>query len=77
MHPRTRKLIGTVVLTLFLIAYAFAAMLVAVVLEVRQVSGFVEVLYYVFAGLLWVIPAGALIWWMQKDETAPSETARR
>jgi len=77
MHPRTRKLIGTVVLTLFLIAYAFAAMLVAIVLEVRQVSGFVEVLYYLFAGLLWVIPAGALIWWMQKDGPGSNETARR
>ena len=26
-----------------------------------------EILYYIIAGLAWVIPAGAIIWWMQKE----------
>lgn len=67
MNIRTRKLIGTFVLFLFLTAYAFVAMLVAIALQVNA-SKLVEVLYYVIAGLAWVIPAGAIIWWMQKPD---------
>jgi peptidoglycan/LPS O-acetylase OafA/YrhL len=65
MTPRTRKLAGTIVLLLFLSVYALIAMLVAVVLQVNA-SKTVELIYYVVAGLLWVLPAGALITWMQR-----------
>lgn len=68
MTQRTRKLIGTIVLILFIAVYAMLAMAVAVVLQVNEASGLAELLYYVLAGLLWVIPAGALIWWMQKPD---------
>ncbi len=67
MTIRTRKLIGTVVLILFLILYAFVAMLIAIALQVNA-SKFVELVYYVVAGLLWVIPAAILVRWMQKPE---------
>jgi hypothetical protein len=42
-------------------------MMVAIVLQVNA-SPLVEVIYYVVAGLAWVIPAGAIIWWMQKPD---------
>jgi len=67
MTPRMRKLVGTVALMVFLAAYALVAMLVAVVLQV-QGSKVAELAYYVVAGLLWTIPAGALIWWMQRPD---------
>ncbi|MFM1816242.1 MAG: hypothetical protein RLZ98_2937 [Pseudomonadota bacterium] len=67
MHIRTRKFIGTIVLIAFLTFYALAAMLVAVALQVNA-SKLVELLYYVIAGLLWVIPAGILIRWMQRPD---------
>jgi peptidoglycan/LPS O-acetylase OafA/YrhL len=67
MTPRTRKLAGTIVLLLFLSVYALIAMLVAVVLQVNA-SKTVELIYYVVAGLLWVLPAGALITWMQRPD---------
>jgi len=67
MGIRTRKLIGTVVLFIFLLVYALAAMMVAIALQVNA-SKFVEVAYYVVAGLIWVVPAGAIIWWMQKPD---------
>jgi hypothetical protein len=67
MTPRTRKLAGTIVLLLFLSVYALVAMLVAVVLQVNA-SKTVELIYYVVAGLLWVLPAGALITWMQRPD---------
>jgi hypothetical protein len=70
MSMRTRKLIGAVLLLLFLSAYALAAMLVAVTLQVNG-SKLAEVVYYVVAGLLWVVPAAWLIKWMQKPDPTP------
>lgn len=65
MNPRTRKLIGTIALLIFLAVYALAAMMAAIVLQVGA-SKAEELAYYVIAGLLWVIPAGILIKWMQR-----------
>lgn len=67
MTIRTRKFVGTVGLLVFLAVYALVAMLVAVVLQVSD-SKLVELAYYVVAGLLWIIPAGLLIRWMQRPE---------
>ncbi|MGI9479248.1 MAG: DUF2842 domain-containing protein [Hyphomicrobiaceae bacterium] len=66
MRMRTRKLIGTFALLVLVIVYALAAMMVAIALQVNA-SKTVEALYYVIAGLAWVFPAGAIIWWMQKE----------
>jgi|LNFM01.2.fsa_nt_gb hypothetical protein len=67
MTIRTRKLIGTIALLMFIAVYAFLAMLVAVVL---QVSGnkVVELLFYLVGGLAWVLPAAWLVRWMQKPD---------
>ena len=67
MTPRSRKLTGTVALFAFLACYALLAMLVAVTLQVQNAGKLVEMLYYLLAGLLWVLPAGILIKWMQKS----------
>jgi hypothetical protein len=74
MTIRTRKLVGTVALLMFLCAYAFAAMLVAVVLQVRE-SKTIEILFYAVAGLAWVLPAGLLIRWMHRPD--PDAVARK
>jgi hypothetical protein len=66
MRMRTRKLLGTIALLVFVLVYSLAAMMVAIALQVNA-SKFVEMAYYVVAGLIWVIPAGAIIWWMQKE----------
>lgn len=72
MNIRTRKLIGTIVLMLFLAVYALLAMAAAIVLQVHEASKLVELAYYVVAGLLWVIPAAGVIWWMGRpDRPAP------
>jgi hypothetical protein len=67
MSIRTRKLIGTILLLLFVAVYALLAMLVAIVLQVNA-SKVVELAFYVVAGLAWVIPAGILIRWMQRPD---------
>lgn len=69
MTQRQRKLAGTFAMFVLLFVYAALAIAVAVVLQVQNASKLVELLYYVIAGLLWVLPAGALIWWMQKPDT--------
>lgn len=68
MKMRTRKLAGTLILVMFLTVYALAAMMAAMILQVNA-SKAVELAYYVVAGLLWVIPAGVIIKWMQKPDT--------
>lgn len=70
MTMRTRKFIGAIVLLVFLAVYALIAMLVAVALQVNG-SKVAEMFYYVVAGLLWVLPAGWLIKWMQAPDPAP------
>lgn len=66
----SRKLAGTVLLLLFLVVYVLAAMAVAIVLQVNA-SKFVELIYYVLAGTLWVPVAAWIISWMYKP-SAPA-----
>lgn len=67
MTIRTRKLIGTAALLVFLAVYALAVMLVAVVLQVRE-SKLLEIGFYAVGGLAWVVPAAWLVWWMQRPD---------
>ena len=45
-----------------------SALAAAVVLQVQNASKLVELIYYVVAGLLWVLPAGFVIKWMQQPD---------
>ncbi len=65
MSPRLKKLIGTLVLIVFLAVYALLAMAIGV--RIPTASHLGQWVYYVVAGLLWVIPAGAIITWMQRQ----------
>lgn len=67
MRQRIRKLVGTVVLVAFVTLYALAAMTIAAA-KLPGTSGWTQLLYYVVAGLAWVVPAGALIAWMAKPD---------
>ena len=42
-----------------------------------NINGFVAALYYVIAGLGWVVPAMPLIAWMSRPENAPDEARLR
>lgn len=71
MPQRARKLIGTIVLVVFVSLYALSAMTIAVA-KLSGASGFVQLAYFLVAGLIWILPAGALILWMGKpDHPAP------
>ncbi|OYW55167.1 MAG: hypothetical protein B7Y80_09865 [Hyphomicrobium sp. 32-62-53] len=67
MTPRIRKLVGAILLLVVIAVYSLGAMVVAVILQVNEANKSIELLYYVVAGLLWVLPAGLIIKWMQKS----------
>jgi hypothetical protein len=65
MSIRTRKLIGTVGLLLLVTVWGLFAMALAQSV-LTDINGFVAAIYYVVAGLGWVLPAMPLISWMAK-----------
>jgi hypothetical protein len=65
MPRRLRTLIGSVLLIALVVVWAFSATLFFVAVVVRA-PGIWQGVYYVLAGLGWVLPAGALIWWMAR-----------
>jgi dipeptide/tripeptide permease len=67
MAIRTRKLIGTVALLTLVIVWGLIAMALAQSV-LTNINGFVAALYYVIAGLGWVLPAMPLIAWMSRLE---------
>ena len=67
MTARTRKLIGTVGLLVFLAVYAWIAVVIGAG-RITLASHWVQLAYFVAAGLLWVIPAGLLMRWMQRPD---------
>jgi hypothetical protein len=67
MPIRTRKLIGAFGLLALVIVWALIAMALAQSV-LTDINGFVAAIYYVVAGLGWVLPAMPLISWMAKPD---------
>jgi len=65
MPARTRKLIGTIVLLVFLALYAWVAGVIGAG-RITLAPAWAQFVYYFTAGLAWVIPAGLFIRWMQR-----------
>ena len=67
MTTRTRKLIGTIALLLFLAIYATVAAVIGSG-RITLAPAWVQFAYYLTTGLAWVLPAGLLIGWMQRPD---------
>ena len=52
---------------LLIFFYALLVMTVAVTTNVPE-NGLLEFFYYLITGVAWVIPAGAIIYWMQRPD---------
>jgi hypothetical protein len=65
MPVQFRKLIGAVALFVLVIVWALIAMAVAQFPAIRD-STVLSILYYVIAGLGWVLPAMPVISWMSR-----------
>ena len=67
MSIRTRKLIGTIALLLLVSLWGLLAMALAQSV-LTDINGLVAAIYYVVAGLGWVLPAMPLISWMSRPD---------
>ena len=70
MSIRTRKFVGAVALLTLVIVWALLAMALAQSV-LTNINGWVAAIYYVVAGLGWIVPAMPLISWMAKPDTRP------
>ena len=69
MSIRTRKLIGAVALLALVMAWALLAMALAQSV-LTSINGLVATIYYVVAGLGWVLPAMPIVSWMARPDKA-------
>jgi uncharacterized protein DUF2842 len=67
MPIRIRKLIGAVALIALVIVWSLLAMAIAQPV-LASANHVVEALYYVVAGLGWVLPAMPLVKWMSRPD---------
>ncbi len=67
MNIRTRKLIGTVGLLCLVVVWSLLGMAIAQT-PLLAASRLAQVIFYVVAGLGWVLPAMPLIAWMSRPD---------
>ena len=67
MTIRLRKLIGAVVLIVLVVGWSLIGMALAQ-LPVIKANRWIESIYYVVAGMGWVLPAMPLIRWMSRPD---------
>jgi hypothetical protein len=67
MSASLRKLIGTVVMLVFIFTYALFAMAVAEG-RITAAPKLVQTLAYIVLGLIWIVPLMPLIRWMGKPD---------
>ena len=70
MPRRLRKLVGTIVMIVFVMVYALFAMALADS-RVSQTSELLRALVYAVLGFAWVIPLLPLILWMERPDPDP------
>jgi Protein of unknown function (DUF2842) len=71
MSIRARKFVGTIALLVLVLVWGLLAMALAQSV-LTDINGFVAAIYYVVAGLGWVLPAMPLISWMARPNRAAS-----
>ena len=67
MTIRQRKLIGAVLLHVLVIVWSLVAVAIAQAPVLKESRGW-QFLFYIVAGLGWVLPAMPLIKWMSKKD---------
>jgi hypothetical protein len=70
MSIRTRKLVGAIALLALVILWGLLAMALAQSV-LTNINGWVATIYYIVAGLGWVLPAMPLISWMVRPDAKP------
>ena len=66
INNRIKKLIGTIVIPLWLILFIGIVAVVAEIL-LPGLNGLMVFFFYLIAGLIWIIPILPIISWMQRE----------
>lgn len=67
MSRRLRKLIGTIIILLFVIIYALVVMALAQPI-LKGAGALTQLAFYVIAGMAWILPIMPLIVWMERGK---------
>ncbi len=67
MTIRTRKFFGAIALILLAAVWALTAMAVAQIPSLAR-SGLLQAIFYVVAGMGWVLPAMPIVSWMSRPD---------
>lgn len=68
MTIRTRKFLGTIALLLLALIWSLMGMAVAQMPFLAE-SGILQAIFYVVAGMGWVLPAMPIVSWMSRPHT--------
>ena len=66
INNRIKKLIGTIIIPIWLILFIGIVAVLAEIL-LPNLNGFMVFLFYLIAGLIWVVPVLPIISWMQRE----------
>ncbi|VVT16590.1 DUF2842 domain-containing protein [Rhizobium sp. EC-SD404] len=72
MPVRLKKFIGTFAIVALVIIYALVATTIATY-RLAESPWWVHLLYFLFSGVLWVVPAMLLISWMERPPKRKSD----
>ncbi len=66
MRRRSKKLVGAFVMVAFVIVYALVVMALAQARPLQEAPSWTKGLFYVIAGMAWILPLFPLIRWMER-----------
>ena len=66
LTPRTKKFIGLLLILAWLFVYSLVAMRIGVAV-LPNANGWVKLLYYAVAGMVWIFPIGLMLPWMHRE----------
>ena len=66
INNRLKKLIGTIIIPIWLIIFIGIVALIAEIL-LPNLNGLMIFLFYLISGLIWILPVLPIISWMQKQ----------
>jgi len=66
INNRIKKLIGTIIIPIWLIIFIGIVAIVAEIL-LPDLNGLMVFLFYLVSGLIWIIPIMPIISWMQRE----------
>lgn len=64
MNPRLKKFVGSIAILVFLVVYAALAIIVADLIPDHPA---IDLVYFVVAGVSWILPIIPLMTWMNRD----------